>query len=188
MNVRTTPIEGVLVLEPRIFKDARGYFLETFHANRYLESGVTAHFVQDNLSFSAKGVLRGMHFQHPRAQAKLISVAQGAIFDAVVDVRLGSPTYAQWFGETLTSDNGWQLYVPEGFAHGFAVLSDTAVVTYKCSDYYAPDDEVSLSWNDPDVGIVWPGGDLTVSERDAAGLRLSQVPTNKLPRYRASDF
>jgi dTDP-4-dehydrorhamnose 3,5-epimerase len=165
-----------------VFRDDRGYFLESFNARRYFDAGLSVGFVQDNLSFSKKGVLRGMHFQTPRAQAKLISVAQGEIIDVVVDVRLGSPTYARWHAERLSAENARQLFVPAGFAHGFLVLSESALVSYKCSGYHEPEDEVSLLWNDPDIGIEWPAKDVFVSERDAAGLRLAEIPEARLPR------
>lgn len=183
MEIRETSLEGVLVVAANIYKDSRGHFLETYHATRYAEGGVGRIFLQDNLSYSRKGVLRGLHFQHPNDQAKLVGTAYGAIFDVAVDIRLGSPTYAQWFGEMLTSENGQQLYIPEGYAHGFVVLSDFAVVTYKCSELYAPKCETSLLWNDPDIGIEWPEVDVTISERDAAALRLSEIPQDRLPRY-----
>ena len=157
MNIHKTELPGVVMIEPRIFRDDRGYFIETWQQNRYAaEAGLPSGFVQDNLSSSTKGVLRGLHYQHPRAQGKLVQVIQGEIFDVAVDIRVGSPTFLKWVGMRLTSADGRQAYIPPGFAHGFQVLSDTALVMYKCTDFYVPTDESSLAWNDPDVGIDWP--------------------------------
>jgi dTDP-4-dehydrorhamnose 3,5-epimerase len=156
-HVTPTPIEGVLVLEPKVFGDARGFFFESFNARDFEQAtGVQCTFVQDNHSKSAKGVLRGMHYQVQQAQGKLVRVTQGAVFDVAVDIRPGSKTYGQWFGLELSADNKKQLWIPAGLAHGFLVTSDSAEFLYKTTDYYAPEHERSLLWNDPDVGIDWP--------------------------------
>lgn len=176
MKVTPTPLPGVLVVEPKVFKDDRGYFVETYQQERYREVGIPGPFVQDNTSHSIKGTLRGMHFQEPRPQGKLICVARGVIFDAVIDVRKGSLTFGQWFGVELSAETARQLWVPAGYAHGFCVLSDTADVTYKCTDFYAPGTERSIVWNDPDVGIAWPVQAPLLSPKDAAAPRLKDAP------------
>jgi dTDP-4-dehydrorhamnose 3,5-epimerase len=183
MKVIPTRLPGVLILEPKVFRDTRGYFLETWHRDRYAEAGLPAGFVQDNVSFSAKGVLRGLHLQHPSAQAKLITVLEGEIFDVAVDVRVGSPTFGRWAGEVLSSENRRQFFIPEGFAHGFLVSGDHALVCYKCNTFYAPGTELTILWNDPDLAIVWPVTDPTLSAKDREGLRLSEIPPERLPRY-----
>ncbi|MDM8544984.1 dTDP-4-dehydrorhamnose 3,5-epimerase [Candidatus Venteria ishoeyi] len=167
MNVITTEIPGVLIIEPKVFGDERGFFLETYQAERYKAAGIAEPFVQDNHSRSRYGVLRGLHFQRQRPQGKLVSVTQGEVFDVAVDIRKDSPAFGRWVGITLTAENHTQFYVPPGCAHGFCVLSETADFTYKCTDYYQPDDEGSLIWNDPDVGIEWPISDPVLSEKDA---------------------
>jgi dTDP-4-dehydrorhamnose 3,5-epimerase len=184
MNIHKTELPGVLVIEPRIFRDDRGYFIETWQQQRYAtEAGLPEQFVQDNLSSSTKGVLRGLHFQHPRAQGKLVQVIQGEIFDVAVDIRMGSPTYLKWVGMTLTSLDGRQAYIPPGFAHGFQVISDTALVMYKCTDFYVPTDESSLAWDDPEVGINWPIGTPNLSPKDAQAPRAADIADTRLPRY-----
>jgi len=156
-QVTPTPIDGVLILEPNVFGDARGFFFESFNARDFEQAtGLQRHFVQDNHSKSAKGVLRGMHYQVQNPQGKLVRVTQGAVFDVVVDIRKGSPTFGQWFGLELTVDNKKQIWIPEGLAHGFLVTSESAEFLYKTTDYYSPEHERSLLWNDPDVGIDWP--------------------------------
>jgi dTDP-4-dehydrorhamnose 3,5-epimerase len=185
MNVIKTDIPGVLIIEPKVFGDARGYFLETFSKKRYEEAGVPLQFVQDNLSFSSRGVLRGLHFQNPNSQGKLVSAAMGEIFDVVVDVRRGSPTFGRWLGVNLSSENNRQLWIPPGLAHGFVVLSETALFSYKCTDYYAPKDEHCLLWNDPDIGIIWPlSEDLKLSAKDQAGTRLKDMNPLNLVEFR----
>lgn len=171
MKVVTTSIPGLLVLEPKVFGDARGYFLESWNARVFAEAtGVTLPFVQDNQSRSAHGVLRGMHFQVQRPQGKLVRVVRGAVFDVAVDLRAESPTYGKWDGAELTEANHRQLWVPPGFAHGFLVLSESAEVLYKTTDYYAPELERCLAWNDPTVGVRWPGvREPTLSEKDRSG-------------------
>ena len=163
------PFADVLVIEPEVYRDDRGYFLETWQRDRYAEAGVSGTFVQDNLSRSRRGVLRGLHFQKPRPQGKLVQVLRGAVFDVVVDVRVGSPTFGRWGGDRLSDEGRRQLWVPEGFAHCFVTLSDRADFHYKCTEFYAPGAEHTLRWDDPDVGIDWPVREPVVSEKDAAG-------------------
>ncbi len=156
-QVTPTPIDGVLILEPKVFGDARGFFFESFNARDFEQAtGLQRSFVQDNHSKSAKGVLRGMHYQVQNPQGKLVRVTQGAVFDVVVDIRKGSPTFGQWFGLELTVDNKKQIWIPEGLAHGFLVTSESAEFLYKTTDYYSPEHERSLLWSDPSVGISWP--------------------------------
>lgn len=184
MRIIPTGIEGVLVIEPKIFGDKRGYFLESFSSKRYAEAGITGPFVQDNLSFSARGVLRGLHFQNPNAQGKLVSVPMGEVFDVAVDIRKGSPTFGKWFGIHLNAENGRQLWVPAGLAHGFVVLSETALFSYKCTEYYAQQSEHSIVWNDPDIGIKWPITDgIQLSQKDLAGKRLRDLDEASQPRF-----
>jgi dTDP-4-dehydrorhamnose 3,5-epimerase len=168
-----TRLEGPILLEPDVYRDARGFFLETARANRVAELGVVGAFVQDNHSRSARGVLRGMHFQP--GMAKLIRCARGRIFDVVVDIRPGSPAFGRWEGFELDDQNHHQLYCPDGFAHGFCVLSDVADVIYRCSAYYAPEREAGFRFDDPEVGIDWPAIELVTSERDARAPRLSEL-------------
>lgn len=178
-------IPGLIVVEPRSFGDARGFFLETYHANRYAELGVAAEFVQDNLSFSPRGVLRGLHFQLPRLQAKLVSVFAGEVLDVALDIRRGSASFGRWAAVRLDGESRRQLFVPRGFAHGFCVLSETAYFSYKCDDYYAPADERCIAWDDPDLGIRWPLSAPTLSAKDSAGLRLRDFAPADLPAWPA---
>lgn len=180
MKVLPTRIADVILLEPRVFPDERGFFLETWSRERYAAAGVDASFVQDNLSFSKRHVLRGMHFQNPVPQGKLVSVVQGAVFDVAVDLRRGSPTFGEWVGAELSSENRRQMYVPEGFAHGFVVTSDSALFSYKCTRAYSPDSERSLRWDDPDVGIRWPVSRPTLSAKDAEAPLLRDIPADLL--------
>ena len=165
-----TPIDGLAILEPRVFGDARGYFFESWNEAAYAEVGITCRFVQDNESCSRFGVLRGLHWQAaPHTQAKLVRVIRGAVLDVAVDIRAGSPTFGKWHGEVLSGENRRQFYIPKGFAHGFYVLSDRAVFSYKCSDFYHPEDESGLAYNDPQIGIRWPfaeGEEPKLSEKD----------------------
>ena len=156
MKVDKTPLDGVLVIEPEVFRDSRGMFYEVYSAKKYEEQGIPAHFVQDNHSVSAQGVLRGLHYQVNPGQAKLVRVNRGEVFDVVVDIRKDSPTCGEWWGTRLSEANNLQLYIPIGFAHGFCVLSDSAEFLYKCSDYYSPENERGIIWNDPDIAIDWP--------------------------------
>ena len=183
MNVIETKLPGVLIIEPKVFGDARGYFLETWQQHRYEEIGINDKFVQDNVSFSSRGVLRGLHYQNPHAQGKLVSVLQGEVFDVAVDIRIGSPTFGQWMGVSLSGDNHRQLWIPPGLAHGFCVVSDTVYFTYKCTDVYSPLAEGGIAWNDPDIGITWPIAEVKLSEKDKAYPRLKDVPAERLPRY-----
>lgn len=182
MKVIETALPGVLLIEPRVFRDPRGFFLESWHAERYADAGIDARFVQDNVSHSARGVLRGLHFQNPRPQAKLVSVLQGEIFDVAVDLRAGSPTFGRWVGERLCAGSMRQLYIPEGFAHGFAVIGEGAVVSYKCTAYYSPEHDRSLRWDDPEIGIDWPVTNPIVSEKDAGAPGLAEVGETALFR------
>ena len=183
MNAIETALPGVLILEPRVFRDDRGYFLETWNGARYAELGLPERFVQDNLSSSTKGVLRGLHYQHPNGQGKLVSVARGEVFDVAADIRPDSPSFGQWVGVLLSSENHRSLYIPPGFAHGFVVLSDDALFSYKCTEYYAPNYEASLIWNDPDLAIRWPVADPHLSPKDLAAPRLRDVSRDRLPTF-----
>lgn len=156
MEVVKTPIEGVLLIKPKVFGDNRGYFVETWQKKRYEEAGINFPFVQDNHSKSTKGILRGLHFQKNHPQGKLVMVSLGEVFDVAVDIRKDSPTFGKWFGAILSDKNQHQLWIPPGMAHGFVVLSDVAHFHYKCTDYYRPDDEGSIKWDDPEIGIDWP--------------------------------
>lgn len=167
MKTIATSLEGLLVLEPKVFEDERGYFLETYHERRYRETGVVACFVQDNLSFSIEDTLRGLHFQKTQPQTKLVQVITGEIFDVAVDIRPGSATFGKWAGVVLSEENKRQLLIPAGFAHGFCVLSKTAHVAYKCSVFYNPADEGGIRWSDPDIGIDWPVQNPILSEKDS---------------------
>ena len=179
MNVVRTAIPDVVVLEPRVFEDERGFFLESWNARDFhAVSGVEASFVQDNHSGSRRGVLRGLHYQIVQPQGKLVRVARGSAFDVAVDLRRSSPTFGRWVGVELSANNRRQVYVPAGFAHGFLVLSDWADVLYKTTDYYAPQEERCLVWNDPDLAIAWPlSGEPLLSAKDRAGLRLNAAET-----------
>jgi dTDP-4-dehydrorhamnose 3,5-epimerase len=182
MKVSQTGLEGVLVIEPKVFEDTRGYFLETFRIERYREAGVGSVFKQDNVSYSVKSALRGLHFQHPRGQAKLVQVIRGEIFDVAVDIRKTSPTFGRWFGTVLSEGNHGQLFIPVGFAHGFCVLSDEAHVSYKCSEIYSPSDEGGILWSDPDIAIDWPVASPLLSPKDTQYPLLKDIPLNRLPR------
>ena len=171
---------GILLIEPKVFGDERGFFMESYRRDVFGENGIPA-LVQDNHSRSVKGTLRGLHYQHPHGQGKLIRVTTGAVYDVLVDVRRGSPTFGKWEGHELTEDNKRQLWVPPGFAHGFCVLSDIADFLYKCSDYYHPESEHTLLWNDPDVGIEWPVEEPILSEKDKVGQLLGEL--GDLPEY-----
>lgn len=183
MKITPTRIPEVLLIEPDVFRDGRGYFMESWHQQKFAEHGLIADFVQDNHSHSTRGVLRGLHYQLQQPQGKLVRVVSGAVFDVAVDIRRGSPTFGQWVGAELTAENQHQFYVPPGFAHGFCVLSETADFLYKCTAYYAPQDEHGIMWNDPAIAIEWPGGDYVISEKDAANGRLENM-TDVLPVYR----
>lgn len=180
MRVISTSLEGVLIVEPKVFDDSRGYFMEVYHRERYRSEGIDAEFVQDNLSFSLKNTLRGLHYQLPHAQAKLIQVLTGEIFDVAVDIRRGSPTFGRWLGVRLSRENNHQIFIPAGFAHGFCVLSESAHVAYKCSDFYSSADEKGILWSDPDIGIEWPIHSPVLSEKDGKYPLLSEISLNNL--------
>jgi dTDP-4-dehydrorhamnose 3,5-epimerase len=187
MKLLDTSLPGVLIVECRVYRDDRGHFVEVWQEGRYREAGLDVAFVQDNLSVSRRGVLRGLHYQHPGGQGKLVSVAQGAVYDVAVDVRRGSPTFGRWTAAELSAENGRQMYVPPGFAHGFLVLREPAVFLYKCTAPYRPGSEGSIRWDDPDLGIAWPRvegmpGPL-LSPKDAEAPRLCEVPAERLPAY-----
>ena len=182
MKINTIELEGVFIIEPDVFTDARGFFMETYHQKRYREMGIDVTFVQDNLSFSRQGTLRGLHFQYPRAQAKLVQVIQGKVLDVIVDIRRGSPTFGRWAGIRLSDQNKKQLFVPENFAHGYCVLSDTAIFTYKCSEFYSPEFEKGICWSDPDIGIEWPIKDPVLSDKDSRYPVLKHIPDDALPQ------
>ncbi|MCI8513493.1 MAG: dTDP-4-dehydrorhamnose 3,5-epimerase [Lachnospiraceae bacterium] len=169
IKVTRCGIEGLCVIEPTVFRDERGYFVETYNYNDMKAEGLDMLFVQDNQSMSVKGVLRGLHYQKQFPQGKLVRAVRGAVFDVAVDLRAGSATYGAWYGVELSAENKKQFYIPEGFAHGFLVLSDEAEFAYKCTDFYHPGDEGGIAWNDPDIGIEWPveaGQELIISEKD----------------------
>lgn len=178
MNIVPTAIPDVLIIEPRVFGDARGFFMETWNAAAFTAAGLDLTFVQDNHSRSQKGVLRGLHFQNPGPQGKLVRVTNGAVFDVAVDLRASSPTFGQWVGVELSAENKRMFWVPEGFAHGFLTLEDNTDFLYKCTAPYAPQSEFTLAWDDPAVGIEWPLDGMTplISEKDARGLALANVP------------
>ena len=187
MRVTPASIPDVLVIEPDVFRDPRGFFLETYHSERYQSHGVTGLFVQDNHSRSAAGTLRGLHLQVGRPQAKLVRAVSGAIFDVAVDVRRGSPTFGKWVGVELTADNFKQCFIPPGFAHGFCVLSPQAEVEYKCTDVYDPKREIGIAWNDPQIQVAWPITNPLFSERDQRPPPLSGL-LDRLPVYCATSY
>jgi dTDP-4-dehydrorhamnose 3,5-epimerase len=184
VKVVPTSLPGLLIIEPVVFGDERGFFMETWNKGRYHDAGLREDFVQDNLSFSCRGVLRGLHFQNPNPQGKLVYVLQGEVFDVAVDIRKGSPTFGQWEGVMLSADNRRQFYVPPGFAHGFCVTSDTALFAYKCTDHYNPEAEGCIRWDDPDLGINWPVERPELSVKDAQGRRLRDIAESQLIPYR----
>jgi len=175
MKFSPTPLPGVQLIEPDVFADPRGYFLESYHQTKYAVGGIRGPFIQANISKSCKGTLRGLHAQLTHPQAKLVHIVLGEIWDVVVDIRPDSPTYRKWYGVTLSSEKPQQLYVPVGYAHGFCVESDTAIVEYKCTEVYDPSHELHLMWNDPDIGIQWPVKDPVLSKKDQAGISLRQA-------------
>lgn len=184
MKVVATAFAEALIVEPKIFGNSRGFFMETFQADRYAKNGIASAFVQDNLSRSARGVLRGLHFQNPKLQGKLVTVLRGCVLDVFVDVRVGSPTFAQYQATELNDENRRQLWIPRGFAHGFVVLSKSADFFYKCDEFYSPSDEVTLRWNDPALGINWRCDAPKVSARDSQGRTLAELE-GRLPTYEA---
>jgi dTDP-4-dehydrorhamnose 3,5-epimerase len=183
MEVVSLEIPEVKLIKPRVFPDDRGFFLQTYHEKQYRDAGIKARFVQDNWSRSTRGVSRGLHYQLKNAQAKLITVVRGEIFDVAVDIRKGSPTYGRWVGAVLSEENHHQLFVPKGFAHGFLVMSDEVDLLYKCDDFYTPGDEYGLRWDDPQIGIEWPEhvGEFVLSEKDMKAPLLAEIPSANLP-------
>lgn len=183
MNIVQTSLPGVVVIKPKVHEDQRGFFMETYRAEFLQSSGIDDNFVQDNHSRSTRGVLRGLHYQLRHPQAKLCRVVSGEVFDVAVDVRLGSPTFGQWVGVTLSAENKAQIYIPRGFAHGYVVRSETADFLYKCSDYYDASDDRGVLWSDPAIGIAWDVQQPVVSAKDQQYARLADVPREMLPRY-----
>jgi dTDP-4-dehydrorhamnose 3,5-epimerase len=173
----------VYLIEPRVFTDARGFFMETWQAQRYQQASIPGPFVQDNYSYSTRGVLRGLHYQLQHPQGKLVYVLQGEVFGVAVEIRRGSPTFGSWVGEILSGDNHRQLYIPTGFAHGFCVLSEAAYFLYKCTDFYVPEDEYGLRWDDPTLGIPWPVSAPFLSEKDRHYPTLATIPREHLPVF-----
>jgi dTDP-4-dehydrorhamnose 3,5-epimerase len=186
VEFQATELPGVVLCVPEVFRDARGFFMETYHAARYMEGGVRAVFVQDNRSRSSKGVLRGLHFQLHKPQAKLVSCVRGEIWDVAVDIRRGSPTFGKWSAAVLSEENHRQLFIPGGFAHGFCVLSDVAEIQYKCSEFYDPRDDRGVRWNDPALAVAWPVADPVLSVKDAAQPWLKDLRDDQLPAHAAT--
>ena len=184
MNTIETKLPGVLILELDVFSDERGFFLETWNSTRYENAGIQGPFVQDNVSFSKKGILRGLHFQYPQSQGKLVQVLSGEVVDVAVDIRVGSPTFGQWISDVLSDTNHRQLYIPPGFAHGFCVTSEMAVFSYKCTDFYNPATEGGIIFNDPDINIDWPTKEPLLSPKDSNYPRLKDLSPDKLPHFR----
>lgn len=184
MKVTATENPEVVLIEPDVFRDPRGFFMETFHAGKFRSQGLPETFVQDNHSRSTRGVLRGLHYQLKHPQGKLVRVVAGEVLDVAVDIRKGSPYFGTWVGVLLSEDNQRQMYIPPGFAHGYCVLSEQADVLYKCTDFYAPGDEYGIAWDDPDIGIEWPKLDYVLSDRDRRHPRLKDS-ADHLPRYPA---
>jgi dTDP-4-dehydrorhamnose 3,5-epimerase len=183
LRIRPTRLATVLLIEPAVFGDTRGRFVECWHRARYVDGGLPATFVQDNVSRSAHAVLRGLHVQEPHGQGKLVQVLDGEVFDVAVDVRVGSPTFGQWVGEALSGETHRQMYIPSGFAHGFCVLSESALLMYKCTDFYHPESELGIAWSDPTLGIAWPISEPILSEKDASAKTLRDIAPDRLPRY-----
>ena len=183
MKIVETSLPEVLILQPKIYGDSRGFFLETYREDILKSAGIDERFVQDNHSRSSRGVLRGLHYQLTEAQGKLVRVTKGAVFDVVVDVRKDSPTFGKWCGTTLDEKNMHMMYIPPGFAHGFLVLSDIADFIYKCTNYYNPESEWGILWNDPDIDIDWPIEDIQLSDKDGKNPRLKDQPESRLPGY-----
>ncbi len=182
MRVLKTDIPGVLIVEPDLFFDERGFLFEVYHKNRYYSFGIDTDFVQDNYSFSSIGTLRGLHYQIKNSQAKLIQIIKGEIFDVAVDLRYGSQTFGKWIGTYLSEKNHRQLFIPEGFAHGFCVTSDSAMLVYKCSDHYNIEDEEGVIWSDPEINISWPTEEPILSEKDKTFSTLKEIPIERLPQ------
>ena len=182
MKLIETGVPGLVVVEPVVHGDSRGFFMEAWNASRYGACGLPDHFVQSNISRSAAGVIRGLHYQYPSAQGKLVSVLEGRAFDVAVDIRRDSPTFRQWVGVELSASNKRQLYIPEGFAHGFCVLGDGALLSYLCTRPFKAECDAGIAWNDPDIGIEWPLESENLSEKDRMAPRLRDIPVERLPR------
>jgi len=182
MKVIETGIPGLVIIEPVVHGDARGFFMESWHASRYRTAGLPDRFVQSNMSRSGSEVIRGLHYQFPEPQGKLVSVVEGRVFDVAVDIRSDSPTFSQWAGVELSAANHRQLFVPEGFAHGFCVLGETALLSYLCTAEYKAEFDSVVAWDDPDIGISWPTESVRLSAKDAKAPRLSEIPVEDLPR------
>jgi len=187
MKVTPASIPEVLLIEPRIFGDCRGLFFESYQQQRYAAAGLPAGFVQDNISRSGRGTVRGLHLQHPFGQGKLVQAIAGEVFDVAVDVRVGSPTFGRWVGFTLSEDNHHQLYVPVGFAHGFCVRSEMAIFAYKCTELYHPETELGIAYDDPELAIPWDIGEPALSDKDSALPRLAELDRELLPTYRSEE-
>lgn len=183
VEVTQTELPGVLILEPKVFGDARGTFFESWQRERYVDLGIPGPFVQDNVSRSRKGVLRGLHYQYPNGQGKLVQVLQGEVFDVAVDIRRGSPTFGKWVGVILSQENALQMWIPEGFAHGFCVTVDATIFAYKCTAYYDPKSEYTLQWNDPSLGIDWPIDAPELADKDRNGMLLRDLGDQQLPHF-----
>ena len=186
MNIIKTDLPEVLLIEPNVFEDDRGFFMESYQKQRFADAGIMLPFVQDNMSRSQKGILRGLHYQHPAGQGKLVSVVEGSVYDVFVDIRRGSPTFGHWTGVEISADNKRLIWIPPGFAHGFCVLTDFALFVYKCTEYYAPDCERTVKWDDPDIGIEWPVDDPILSPKDVGGKYLKDISSEHLPSYDGS--
>jgi len=183
MNILKTEIPGAMIIEPRVFGDTRGFFMETYNLQRYRDAGIDQPFVQDNLSYSQQGVLRGLHFQNPRPQGKLVQVLEGSVFDVAVDIRRGSPAFGRWVGVSLTAENKQQFYIPPGCAHGFCVTSPRALFAYKCTDLYHPEGDGGIALNDPDIGIAWPVSTPSLSDKDRQAPLLRDLAENQLVAF-----
>ena len=186
MRINELGLKGLFLLQPEVFRDERGFFMETWNTRKYGQLGLLTTFVQDNLSRSSKGTLRGLHYQKPRTQGKLVYVLEGKVWDCSVDLRLDSPTFGKWAGITLDSDSGSQLYIPPGFAHGFCTISEEALFFYKCTDFYSPDDERGIAWNDPQLKIDWPVSNPLLSPKDRGYPNLKEVLPGDL--FRMADY
>lgn len=183
MKIVETNLPGAIIIEPQVFGDARGFFYESYNADRFREVGIDPRFVQSNVSRSGKGVLRGLHYQWPNPQGKLVSVLEGEVFDVAVDIRRGSPTFGQWTGVMLTADNKRHFWVPEGFAHGFCVLSEFATFTYQCTALYQREADAGIRWNDADIAVDWPVASPLLSDKDTRAPLLKDVATDRLPEW-----
>jgi dTDP-4-dehydrorhamnose 3,5-epimerase len=183
MEIIDTKIKDVKLIKPKIYGDSRGFFLETYHKDQYKKAGISNHFVQDNHSRSKKNILRGLHYQLDKMQGKLVRVSNGRVYDVAVDMREGSPTFKEYVSFILSDKNQYQLYIPPGFAHGFCVISDEADFEYKCTEFYNPNSEVGIMWNDPDIDIDWPISDPIVSDKDNKNFLISEIPNTLIPKY-----